>query len=207
MDMRDFQVQQIQPGPCPPEGCPPFNRIECIVVDKVYDSCFQIEERTRETTITMPNFNSQSRCDNLIGTSIPCALQEGRTIECNEISRTPVGGGFFTISLLVTVPVTLSFPNNGETFDREFNFTKSVTLCAPEGVEIDCSESTLMRCSCVITEADSGEVEVTCDLQICVVVKAILTVQLLVPSYGFCVPAPCQVLPGVCPPLPPPQCL
>ncbi|HHU69066.1 MAG TPA: hypothetical protein GXZ31_02050 [Thermoanaerobacterales bacterium] len=206
MDIKDLQAQQIQPGPCPPEGCPPFNRIECIVVDKVYDSCFQMEERTRETEITMGD--EWLTGPFAVGTPVSCALQAGKTIECDVISKTAVGNGFFTISLLITIPIALANPNDPtEIANRNFNFTKAVTLCAPDEVEIDCSESTLMQCTCVITGVDDDTVEVTCDLQICVVVKSILTVQLLVPSYGFCVPAPCQVLPGVCPPLPPPQCL
>jgi hypothetical protein len=60
-----------------------------------------------------------------------------------------------------------------------------------------------MFCSSLITQVGTGTAEVTCDFQICLVMECILTVQLLVPSYGFCVPAPCTVLPGVCPPMPP----
>ena len=41
-------VQQVSPGLCGPEGCPPPVRIECIRVPKVYDSCFQVEDRSTE---------------------------------------------------------------------------------------------------------------------------------------------------------------
>ncbi|HHX50921.1 MAG TPA: hypothetical protein GX711_05750 [Clostridia bacterium] len=209
----DLKRQQVVPGECPPTGCPEPTRIECIVVDKVYDSCFQIEERTRATEIG--NFSGPFD----VGDTLSCALAAGEKISCMEVSRTAVGDGFFTITLLVTVPVTITNPNNpNQWVDREFTFTKTVTLCCPEGATPDCSESTLLFCSCVVTENNNGpsdfkppppqgsDIEVTCDFQICLVIKCILRVQLLVPSYGFCVPAPCVTLPGVCPPTPPAQC-
>ena len=193
-------AQQIFPGVCPPEGCPPPTRIECIAVDKVYDSCFQVHDVTRTTTIT--SFTGKFAVSDVIR----CALNG--TITCDEISRTSVGGGFSSITVLVSVPVRLTNPNNSSEYvDRIFTFTKTVTLCCPPGVEPDCSESTLIACTCIVTALnDTASIEVTCDLQVCLVLKCILRVQLLVPSYGFCVPAPCVTLPGVCPPTPPAQC-
>lgn len=200
--MSDAKVNQVTPGVCPPEGCPPPTRIECIVVPKVYDSCFQINDLTRDTTIT--DFtNSFSE-----GDVITCA-QNG-DFSCQEVSRTDVGGGFFTITVLVSIPVLLTNPKDPtETVERTFTFTKTATLCCPEGTEPDCSESSILFCSCVVTNVNNeynNTLSVTCTLQVCIVLKCILEVQLLVPSYGFCVPAPCVTLPGVCPPTPPAQC-
>jgi len=42
-------TNQVNPGPCPSEGCPPTTEIVCISVDKVYDSCFQVEEQIKLT--------------------------------------------------------------------------------------------------------------------------------------------------------------
>jgi len=200
--------QQIQPGLCPPEGCPPPTRIECIVVDKVYDSCFQINELTRDFVIsTATDFTTGPF---VIGDLISCALDTTVGISCTEVSRVAVGGGFFSITLMITVPLILTNPNDAtETVTRNVTFTKTATLCCPEGVEPDCTESTLVFCTCsvtAITNAYSPAITISCTLQICVVIKCILTVQLLVPSYGFCVPAPCIAIPGVCPPTPPAQC-
>ncbi|SCY57944.1 hypothetical protein [Alkaliphilus peptidifermentans] len=213
-DVSKKQIQPVQPGQCPIiDGvpvCPPPDRVECIVVDKVYDSCFQIDDRTREISTDSEEFGTGLEQ----GDPVVCALTEDAEITCTEISRTPVGDGFFTIVLSVNVPVTLTNPEaaNGEDdeIERIFTFSKTVTLCAPEGVDIDCSESVLLSCNCVVTDVDEIDEEleysITCDIQVCLVVKAILRVQLLVPSYGFCVPAPCVTIPGVCPPLPPEQC-
>lgn len=198
--MEEAKISQITPGMCPPEGCPPPTRIECIVVDKVYDSCFQINDLTRDTTIS--DFTTDMFSE---GDVIPCA-QNG-DITCSEISRVDAGGGFFTVTILVSVPVTLTNPNDPtETVDRTFTFTKTATLCCPPGVSPDCSESSILFCNCIVTGFTNASLAVTCTLQVCVVIKCILEVQLLVPSYGFCVPAPCITLPGVCPPTPPAQC-
>lgn len=197
----EYNVNQVAPGICPPEGCPPPTRIECIVVDKVYDSCFQLHEITQEVPVEFEGIFE-------LGDTVNCRLNGD--ITCIELSRVSVGDGFFTITLLVSVPILLTNPENTEeTVERIFTFIKTVTLCCPEGVEPDCSESTVNFCSCVVTRVDGGyspTLTISCNLQICVVIKCILRVQLLVPSYGFCVPAPCVTLPGVCPPTPPAQC-
>lgn len=205
------QPGPVQPGQCPinpstgiPE-CPPPDRIECIVVDKVYDSCFQVDDRTREIVVTAEDFGEGLEPGDLV----ECALAE-EGISCTEISRTPIGDGFATIVLSVNVPMVLINPETGDEIERLFVFGKTVTLCAPEGVNVDCGESTLLSCNCVVTDVEDdgedAEYTISCDIQVCLVIKTILRVQLLVPSYGFCVPAPCVTLPGVCPPLPPDQC-
>lgn len=198
-------IQQISPGMCPPEGCPPFDRIECIVVKKVYDSCFQIDERTRNFTFNVGGATGPFN----VGTPVPCEL--AGPIDCEELKRTPIPGqpGFFTVTILVKVPLRLRNPNNPNQTQMEMlTFVKNVTLCCPEGTEVSCTESTFLFCNCVITDFNmsTNMLTVTCDIQVCLVIKCTLDVQLLVPSYGFCVPAPCITLPGVCPPLPPAQC-
>ena len=191
----------IGPGLCPPEGCPPPTRIECISVDKVYDSCFQVEERTRIFTITgIPRTF-------IVGDLISCAQTPGVATTCRELSRASVGDGFYNIVMAINIPLTLADPlNPAESVDEIFTVTKTVTLCCPPEATADCSDTTITSCVCVVTNIVDGVLTVTCDIQVCVVIKCILTVQLLVPSYGFCTPAPCVALPGVCPPTPPAQC-
>ncbi len=217
---KEVNIQQISPGQCPPEGCPPPTRVECIAIDKVYDSCFQIEDRTH-TTIISEFFNFIE-----VGDVVPCALTEGELISCEVLKKDPVNDtGFFTLTLLIKVPITLTNPEDpNDQVERTFMFPKTVTLCCPEGTEIDCGESTLLFCQCVVTEVTGiangvapevnqvtpvtpvEDITLQCAFQLCLVIKCINRVQLLVPSYGFCVPAPCITLPGVCPPTPPAQC-
>lgn len=204
--MSEASVNQIQPGLCPIDPltqipmCPPYNRIECVVVNKVYDSCFQVDNKTMLSVL--PAFSPAPQ----VGDSVPC-LQAG-AIRCRELSRVELCDGFFTITVQITIPMFLVNPSNpSDIVEYDFIFSKTVTLCCPEGAELDCSESSLIMCNCFVT-AIIGEdvILITCDVQVCVVLKCILRVQLLVPSYGFCVPAPCITLPGVCPPSPPQQC-
>lgn len=318
-------VNQIFPGLCPSEGCPSFDRVECIIVPKVYDSCFQTVELTRSTTIelccfandvwptvnnafevntpptegispilecggrirnnvdgtytafwgynnrnnrtvtvpqgdsfftgnpigsttvpintffpgrhecvfetrftgqqlvwTLKSPNNSTRTATAgagtaiysfkgpfeLGDIIPCSLDKTTGISCQVVNRQSAGGGFFTLTLLVSVPIILTNPNDpSEKVQRIFTFIRTVTLCCPENVIPDCSESSIITCNCMVTSlGNSPPIEVTCEIVVCLVVKCILDVQLLVPSYGFCVPAPCITLPGVCPPLPPAQC-
>ena len=54
--------------------------------------------------------------------------------------------------------------------------------------------------------------QVCCEVDLCLLIQSKALVKLLVPAYGFCVPAPCVTLPKpplVCPPenLFPPQCV
>lgn len=200
-------ANQVSPGVCPPEGCPPPTEIDCIVVDKVYDSCFQVEDRTRITTVTTGTGNQWPTGTFTVGQIVPTALTTGAQISCTLLSRVPATDGFATVTMLISIPLTLTNPNAAaETTNRVVNFTRSATLCLPTGVVPDCSESTLLSVSSVITQVNTESVEVTIDFQCCMVLRSILTVQLLVPSYGFCDPAPCVILPTVCPPSTPPQC-
>lgn len=195
--------QVVTPGVCPPEGCPPPTRIECIVVDKVYDSCFQLDSFTRDFTVEFGAAGVTNNNSIFVGQNIPCELDD---ITCQVLNRVPVNGGFMTLTILVTITLKLTNPNYPtDSVLRSFTFIKTVTLCCPDGVDPDCSESTIF-CTCAISAINETELTVTCNIQVCLVIKCILTVQLLVPSYGFCVPAPCIALPGVCPPAPPAQC-
>ena len=203
--------QTIQPGLCPinPETglpqCPPADRIECIMVDKVYDSCFQIDNRNQTIPITAGDLGT-----GLVGSLVNCSLDTATGITCVESGpRVSVGNGFYRVTLVITVPIIVTNPNNNSTLDSSFIFAKQVILCAPEGVDVICDESTVIGCNCLVTAADETTDEitaVTCDIQVCVVIKSILSVQLLVPSYGFCIPQQCAPI-NTCPPVPPAQCL
>lgn len=140
-----------------------------------------------------------------VGQLIPCALSA--PISCNVIKRVPTTGNFATLTLAVTVPLILSNPNAlTETVTTTVTFTQTVTLCDPEGATVDCSASTLMSCNCIVAVVGVGTITVSCEIEVCLVVNTIYRVQLLVSSYGFCVPSPCTVAPGICLPMPPEQC-
>ncbi|HEX6970952.1 MAG TPA: hypothetical protein VF234_01890 [Limnochordia bacterium] len=204
--MADDQVsvQQIVPGPCPPEGCPEPTEIVCIEVNKVYDFCFQTERQS--ATFTVPKTVTMGQ----VGEAVPCMVDVANTT-CMELValRQPLPGGFANVTLSITVPIILGTPPN--TVTETITFMKTVTICAPEGTTVDCRIAAA-RCECVITAIQNHERVVNCNVDLCIIVESRALVKLLVPSFGFCVPAPCVTFPlppFVCPPedLFPPQCV
>lgn len=195
----------IIPGPCPSAGCPPPTEIVCIETTKVYDFCFQVERRDNVC------FALPESCHPAAGATISCAIT---SIDCHEISRAPLttGGGFYNVTFLLTVTATINIFNPGATdptctFTASFSFTKTATLCTPDGTDTTCEVPSFACGPCVITPAH----QVCCTFVLCVLLESVATVKLLVPAYGFCVPAECvEVSPEFpeCPPtsLFPPQC-
>ncbi len=196
----------IIPGPCPPGGCPPPTEIVCIETTKVYDFCFQVERRDNVC------FALPESCNPDPGATVVCTVTN---VTCTEVPpRVPLTTpGFFNVTLLITVSANIKIYNPSATtptcdFDVTFSFTKTVTLCAPDGTDVDCTVPAYSCGPCILTPAD----QVCCTFLLCVLVETEAIVKLLVPAYGFCVPAECvQVSPEFpeCPPtgLFPPQCI
>jgi hypothetical protein len=193
---------EIVPGPYP-ESCPPPTQIDCIEVTKVYDFCFL----------------SQTKSPLLFAIPPTCGVVPSGTtgsatvssVSCTTVSVVPIGTtGFANVTILVTVDlnITLTAPDGSTvcTFPGSFNFFETVVLCAPSGTTITCeSPSSLISGGTLVNN------EVAFIANICVLIESVATVKLLVPTFGFCVPAPCVVAPAppfACPPTPlyPPQC-
>ena len=194
----------VVPGPCPPEGCPAPTEIDCIEVTKVYDFCFQTDTETEPFTIP-------SSCGTIHVGSTATATVTAVTCSAQTISPISGSGGFANVTMLITVTeaITLTSPSGTTlcTFTGEFWYIKTVTLCAPSGVTINCSAPSTSVTAMLAPNAS----EVITTTMICLLTEATALVKLLVPTYGFCVPAPCVVLPTppfTCPPSPlfPPQC-
>ncbi|MBE3590078.1 MAG: hypothetical protein IMW98_04545 [Firmicutes bacterium] len=198
-------MNEVVPGPCPPEGCPPPTEIVCIETMKVYDFCFQTDTRSN-LQFPIPSTCGAIPADALVDCSVG-------SVSCQETRRVPLenGGGLANVTLLLTVPLTFTVrTRTGEvicTFMDAFTFLKTVTLCAPEGTAIDCRVPS-SSCDAAFVAGRNVHVSVT----LCILIEANALVKLLVPSYGFCVPSECVTLPSPpveCPPenLFPPQCL
>lgn len=187
-------LSAITPGSCNERQNPEPDRIECISVDKVFDSCYRLEEREREFVLPFT--------DLALGDLILCQLTPGQEITGVELSRVDVGEGFSSVTLMLTVPLTFTNPNEPTQVENtNFSFTKTVTLNCPAQAGVSGSDSTLVTCICVVTAVNDTTVTVACDIQLCMVIKCLMTVELLVPSFGLCAPAPCVTVPGVCPPV------
>jgi hypothetical protein len=193
---------QVVPGPYP-DGCPPPTAVDCIQVTKVYDFCFSTE--TRDNLC----FPIPASCGTLpSGTTCTVSVT---SVSCTTVSSTPVANGFANVTLLVTVDLSISlFAPSGATictFTGTFSFFKTIVLCAPDGTTITCQAPSNAVGTCVIIGNDVCSI-----VTICLLIQSVATVNLLVPTFGFCTPAPCVVAPSppfACPPSPlyPPQCV
>lgn len=192
-------------------GCPPPTEIDCILTTKVYDFCFQTD------TLSNLSFTIPSTCPSPLPIG---AVVTGTVtgISCTTVSSTPILNpttgaptGFADVTVLITVTVTfVATSSTGVvlcTFDGTTSFMKTVVLCAPSGTSISCETPSSAVGPVAVVD---GTLLVT--VTVCVLLESLATVKLLVPSYGFCTPAPCVVAaspPVTCPPSPlyPPQCV
>ncbi|HHW55122.1 MAG: hypothetical protein WAQ41_06520 [bacterium] len=194
------QIQQVFPG----TQC----QIDCIRVEKIYDQCFQLEELPDTVAVDLGRA--------LLPTdSISCEIIEAEC-EIMEPLRDPDPEGFRTIDVVqnVTVRVTvIDAAGNvvGSTTVEQPPHFKSVTLFAPEGTFPEC-EIVDTFCEPVLI-VNPGSTTAAAQIRIlkklCKIIFVVATVNLLVPTFGFCQPEPCAAFPQqfVCPPenLFPPQ--
>ncbi|MBE3590115.1 MAG: hypothetical protein IMW98_04735 [Firmicutes bacterium] len=190
----------VVPGPCPPEGCPPATEIVCIETRKVYDFCFQTE-RLNNLVIPLP--------DSCPPGGISADVLTGEAT-CRVTGSQPVDdSGLVNVSLIVIIPAVVEVADEHGTilcrFETTITFAKTVTLCAPDGTQIDCRMVAGNETVVLVGR------NVHVSLSVCLLIESTALVKLLVPSYGFCVPSECVTLPSPpveCPPenLFPPQC-
>ncbi|MEW6182374.1 MAG: hypothetical protein AB1500_04245 [Bacillota bacterium] len=176
--------------------------VVCIETFKVYDFCFQADSREQCFDVTVcAEFPFPT------GSTAQCSVLSA---SCTEVSRTlpdETGRSDITFAVSGNIQITILGPTEEVlcTLTKTISFTKTVILCAPEGTSTDCAV-VRVACQCVLI----GE-QVCCSVDFCTVIQSRAVVKLLVPSFGFCVPAACEEVspapPVVCPPeLFPPQC-
>jgi len=186
---------QPTPGPCPSTGCPPPTEIDCIMVTKLYDFCFQ-QDTLQNVCATI-----SETCTG--ATTASCTV----VADCVFVSSTPSSvSGFVdaTFAIAATVTFTTTVDTTTCTSTTTATFTKTVTLCGPAGTTQTC---TVLSANCTAPVIIDGTV--CTSVIICATYQSSAYVSILVPTYGFCTPAPCTTLPSPpCPPssLFPPQC-
>lgn len=181
-------------GPWEHSDFPKPTEIDCITVEKVYDSCIQTITTTqmlgddvwcKECAVTSCTFDlDSSLCT--VGTMTPST-----TTDYSDI--TFVIGAEYTVSC-----------SNGKSMTSTAYTTATVTLYNPMGTTPSCTIIS-GTCSCVNLPNDT----ISCTITLCVLFQTTAVVQIMVPTYGFCTPPTCgQVGPVLpCPPssLFPPQ--
>lgn len=198
-----LQQQQVSPGLCPPEGCPPPTEIACIETDYIYDSCFMSVPRELVGAIPEVTAGLDPEADYAVELMIQALTAE-------EVARTPANGpdtNYYNVTLRLTYAAQVSIIQNGTTYyqgELSDTFFRTVRLCAPAGTTIDGSRfSTVQGQAFVIGfSEDPAEATVQVNVSVCLITQSFATVQLLVPAYGFCVPSECNEVPAsvACPP-------
>ena len=172
-------MSQVTPGPCPTTGCPAPTEIDCIWVDKVFGSCQTVLTLNATTTACLSPVSS-----------VTCG-----TPTCNAITTVPGPDSFSTITYLVSVPVTFSCGLIiGDTVT--LTGTTSATLYNPPGTTPACLPFSV-SCTASLVGTTTYLTAV-----VCLDLKTIARVQLLVPSYGYCVDTPCTTTPQCPAPFP-----
>jgi len=196
-EMKIIETQaaaQAVVGPCPPKPPKPQpTETVCIEVVKVYDSCFQCECIENLTIPTDPVFPPPATIVSATATLVcfDCVFGEDLNI--------PGLPGRRRVTFTWQVLVTIEYVDAGgttRTVSETFTFTKDVPLYVAPGFE------SLMFCkffaSFEILRIRIVNTSIVFDLGMSLLFKTAADVQLLVPSFGFCVPPRCREIPTAC---------
>jgi hypothetical protein len=186
-DLGLWEAEQVGPTPgrCDPVyGCPPPTEIDCIIVDKVFESCRRTlvdEPVVTVTGVVGPITEVVCTGATLVGTPTSTILP-GRRIRVDFSYQytfrwvDDAGSHTFT-SASRPMTVITRLPRTGE-----------AGLTPRTEVFLDCLE-------CFVSDTNV----ITCCIGILVLFKLIATVQIMVPTYGYCPQPPeCEVT-GICP--------
>ncbi len=187
---------QVAPGPCGPGGCPAPTEIACIAVDKVFDYCYQQD--------TSPMVCAPLMQDPAPSPAISCSVSSVSCAFVGSVAAATADYVEATFVLSATVDFNVSFDGLGGIAQEAVSLFKTVTLCGPSGTSQSC---TVLSATC--TPPAIIDETICTVVTFCATFTSTATVQLLVPAYGYCTPAPCVTLPlGACPPsaIFPPQC-
>lgn len=131
-------------------------------------------------------------------------------LTCDEVGRAPVGdadNSVYNVTLRVQYSCDVTIEQNGTVYYQGTladTFFRTLCLCAPAGSTIDCARYSTVEGQAFVAafEEEPAQASVQVNAGICLVTQSFATVQLLVPSYGFCVPGACpDVQTGIpCPP-------
>ncbi len=191
----------VTPGACSSGCCPAPTEIDCIMVDKVYASCSQ----TVTATQLVNDMSLPSGCipSGTVSGSLACSLDLSDST-CSVGAVVSSGtDDINNITYTISAVVNLTCSNGVTTAPVTVFTTTTVPLYNPSGTTPVC---TILSGSCSAVILPNGQLSV--QVTLCLLLQTLATVQLLVPSYGYCAPSPCEVAASaICPPsnLFPPQ--
>ncbi|NLZ38949.1 MAG: hypothetical protein GX893_04995 [Firmicutes bacterium] len=190
------KIADVQIGQCDPVyGCPPPTEIVCILVDKVYDECKNVQ-------VDEVRFCYEAYPDNPI---VDVLCYKVKIIEgpCCEV----IAPGRVRVAVSYRVKVKLIFEDGSTQKLYEDNTvikTFNVPRAGEKGLYLHC-EIPFLECLQAFVEREELEEEVLhTQIVACIgkytLLKLLATVQIAVPSYGFCPEPPdCDEVLGTCP--------
>ncbi len=191
----------ITPGPLTNDWRPPYKEIDCIMVDKVYASCSKIVTATQ--TVHHKKLPPCCIPPEMTSGSLACTVDLSAS-SCGVGAIVPSGvDSINNITYTIATVVDVTCADGTSTVPITLYTTTTVPLYNPDGTTPQC---TILSGTCSAVILPNGQLSI--QVTLCLLLQTIATVQLLVPSYGYCFPSDCQVAAvGVCPPstLFPPQ--
>lgn len=199
--------QPIVPGPCTPTPCPPITEIVCVDVNKVFDSCADVECNEFCVAFTATGV--------VITPAVPPPTAPFTLVSCT--AGTPTVSAVTTVPVplqpqlqrvigTVCGPVTVVFTDSlGTTYTMTIPsslicFTKDVLLYMPNPATMF-GKIEVVTFECLGVRFESTAVLNTACVTIGLraIVKSEGEVQLLVGAFGYCpVPPPCAELGTIC---------
>jgi len=177
-------------------------QVDCIVVDKVYDSCSQTIT-IAQTLSMMPGPSGNGGPPPMMCTVSGCAIDlSSSTCQVGAVTASATTN-YSDITFVIGAQYTVTC-TSGNTLTETAYTTQTVTLYNPTGTTPSCA---IVSGACMCVNLPNGDI--SCTITLCLLFQTTATVQLLVPTYGFCVPPACGAVGPVvpCPPSPlfPPQ--
>ena len=164
----------------------------CVQVKKVFDACMQ-QTQLNGVVLDIVNLTPANPTYPLTFVSAKSLISQG-TISNLLIDPLPERTGSARVKADVTIPVSVAFIDaNGEegAATASVTITKDVILNIPSASIMPYSVEAVV--SLVSTQGTTtGENEFTIDACVSIILKIVMEVELLIPSYGYAAIPPCQ---------------
>lgn len=164
----------------------------CVEVKKVFDACMQQSQLT-DLVLTIDNLTPQNPTYPLTFISAKSTTSQGviSNLVIEPLAERPNCSRVRT-DIIVPVSVAYTDANGVEgVATSSITITKDVILNTPSASIMPYTVEALV--SLVSTQGSyTGENEFTIDACVSIILKIVIEVELLIPSYGYCALPPCQ---------------
>ena len=165
----------------------------CIQVEKVFDACMS-RQQTENVELTLTNVTPSGLTEPYTFVS---ARSQGAGASVTDVVVTdlPDLPGRSRVQCNVVIPVQVTFVDAAGkqgTATSSVTLAKDVVMCTPQPSLIPYSIQAVGNVVSSVGTYDDATDTFTVTACITVILKVIMPVQLLVPSYGYCYIPPCQ---------------